>query len=987
MARWSKLFGRRGNPDVVAALRTRFETFRDLLDNNNRVLELMADAGEKLGGDYLFDMQYLRWLDAELARAVETVVRDLGKISGDRYSDLNASFERIRAAVRATLESRVILESGPLVVDLADLGSEAAGLTGEKMARLGELGTRLSVAVPQGFVVTACAFGRVIANSALAEQLAALRRADSDPEEMGRRLVEAIVSARLPRDVNKAIQRALSGFERHAVFAVRSSALGEDGELSFAGQYTTLLNVPRREVPQAYLRVLASLFRPRVLRYRREHGLPLVEAAMAVGCMRLVAAPASGVAYTLDPTAPENDSVVVTAVHGLGIMVVEGRGAVDRFEVSRVPPHRVLRRQIATKLETYVPVGESGVQRIAVPNSLREQPAISDTVASEVAAVALQIERHLKRPQDVEWALDDSGRINILQARPLTLSVARTTRGDDLEQALRRHRVLMRGKGAVACRGIGSGRVRVVGQGEAARDVEPGSVIVARYASPKLSALVSSARAVITDVGATTGHLATVAREYRVPAILDTGDATVVLEPGQEITVDAQENIIYEGIVHELLRYGLLSGDTYEDATEFRLLRRMLKHVVPLRLSDPSSPEFVPERCLSYHDIVRFAHERAVTELAEIGELDFGRGGRHVRRLDLDIPLDLVIIDIGEGLVGDSDKRIIDRADVVCEPLLALLSGLTTPGTWSTNPADMDLEGFMSSATRARVLTLPGAATVEQNVAIISRRYLNLNLRLGYHFNVVDCYLADRPNQSYIQFRFVGGVTDLARRTRRAKLLSEILSHYDFAVDQYGELVVGRLGGVPPEAVVDRLHMVGRLIGFSRQLDILLRDEGIGSRLVEGFILGRSGADLWNLGGSMASEIEIMVLDDEPTVCERLQEFFTKKGLAVETYGDSQAAINRLAEKRFDVVITDLKMKGPTGLDVLMFVKQQSLPTQVIIITGYATMEAARGAEAVGAFDFINKPFRLNDMHSLVKKAAKKARSSSRSNRNTERNA
>ena len=137
----------------------------------------------------------------------------------------------------------------------------------------------------------------------------------------------------------------------------------------------------------------------------------------------------------------------------------------------------------------------------------------------------------------------------------------------------------------------------------------------------------------------------------------------------------------------------------------------------------------------------------------------------------------------------------------------------------------------------------------------------------------------------------------------------------------------------------------------------------------------------------MASEIEIMVLDDEPTVCERLQEFFTKKGMAVETYGDSQTAINRFAEKRFDVVITDLKMKGPTGLDVLMFVKQQSLPTQVIIITGYATMEAARGAEAVGAFDFINKPFRLNDMHSLVKKAAKKARSSSRSNRKTGRDA
>ncbi len=987
MARWSKLFGRRSQPDVVAALRARFESFRELLDNNNRVLELMADAGEKLGGDYLFDMQYLRWLDAELAHAVGTVVRDLSEISGDRYPGLGEAFERIRAAVRATLESRVVVESGPLVVDLAELSSESVGSAGEKMARLGELRGRLSVNIPEGFVVTACAFGRVTASPPLVEQLDALRHVAGDPEETGRRLVEAIIAARLPRDVGRAIQRSLRGFDRDSVFAVRSSALGEDSELSFAGQYTTVLNVPRREVPRAYLRVLASLFRPRVLSYRREHGLPLVEAAMAVGCMRMVTATASGVAFTLDPTAPESEAVVVTAAHGLGLMVVEGRGAVDRFEVSRLPPHRVLRREIAAKQEMYVPIHGGGVQRVEVPDARREQPAISDAMASEIASTALQIERHLKRPQDVEWAVDEIGRVTILQARPLTLSAPKTTRGDELAQALRKHRVLMKGKGAVACRGIGSGKVRVVGPGERAGVVPPGSVVVARYASPRLSALVSSARAVITDVGATTGHLATVAREYRVPTILDTGDATALLETGQEVTVDAQENIIYEGIVHELLRYGLLSGDTYEDTAEFRLLRGMLKHVVPLRLSDPSSSEFVPERCLSYHDIVRFAHERAVTELSETGALDLGRGGRRVRRLDLDIPLDLVIIDIGGGLIGESQKRVVDRADVACEPLVALLSGLTAPGTWSTNPADMDLEGFMSSATRARVLTLPGAAAVERNVAIISRRYLNLNLRLGYHFNVVDCYLSESANHSYILFRFVGGVTDLTRRTRRARVLSEILAHYDFAVDQNGELVVGRLGGVSAEAVVERLQMVGRLIGFARQLDILLRDEEIGSRLAENFVLGRCGADLWNSGGSMANELEIMVLDDEPTVCERLQEFLSKKGLRVETFGESQTAIDRLAEKRFDVVITDLKMKGPTGLDVLMFVKQQSLPTQVIIITGYATIEAARGAEAVGAYDFINKPFRLNDMYTLVKKAGKKARASRRSSRNAEREA
>jgi len=123
----------------------------------------------------------------------------------------------------------------------------------------------------------------------------------------------------------------------------------------------------------------------------------------------------------------------------------------------------------------------------------------------------------------------------------------------------------------------------------------------------------------------------------------------------------------------------------------------------------------------------------------------------------------------------------------------------------------------------------------------------------------------------------------------------------------------------------------------------------------------------------MSSTIEVMVLDDEPTVGERLKGFLEKKDMSVETFVDSQSAIERLREKRFDVVVTDLKMAGPTGIDVLIFVKEQSLPTQVIIITGYASIEAARDAEYAGAFDFIYKPFGLNDMYALIKKAAKKA--------------
>jgi DNA-binding NtrC family response regulator len=127
----------------------------------------------------------------------------------------------------------------------------------------------------------------------------------------------------------------------------------------------------------------------------------------------------------------------------------------------------------------------------------------------------------------------------------------------------------------------------------------------------------------------------------------------------------------------------------------------------------------------------------------------------------------------------------------------------------------------------------------------------------------------------------------------------------------------------------------------------------------------------------MPTDIDVMVLDDEPTVCERLKDFFEKNGMKVETFTESSLAVERLAQQRFQVVVTDLKMKGPTGIDVLVAVKNRNLPTEVIVITGYRTMDATRAAECVGAYAFLDKPFHLEQLRDLVKKAAKKARSRS----------
>jgi DNA-binding NtrC family response regulator len=117
-----------------------------------------------------------------------------------------------------------------------------------------------------------------------------------------------------------------------------------------------------------------------------------------------------------------------------------------------------------------------------------------------------------------------------------------------------------------------------------------------------------------------------------------------------------------------------------------------------------------------------------------------------------------------------------------------------------------------------------------------------------------------------------------------------------------------------------------------------------------------------------------MVVDDEQIVCDRLKDHLEGVGFLVDTFTVSSEALKALEGKRYHVVVTDLKMAGPTGLDVLQNVRQRGYPTQVIIITGYASIEAAREAEAVGAYDFLCKPFELGDLTKLVKNAAKRAK-------------
>jgi pyruvate,water dikinase len=825
---WRRWIEKRLGEDAVT-LRRRYERFQHLIKGNNRVLELIADAGEKSGGDYLFDMRYLNGLVNELEKGVEGVVYDLNAMSDGRYIDLVEVFEYIRQRVRSTLSPSELTESG-LAIPLDQVDYDIAGAVGEKMASIGELRNKLGIFVPDGFVISASACHRHFQSRGLAQSIAsqsdALKEGDTKVEEVSERLQQAVKRTPLPGEVARAIRTEIKRPDRSDwMYAVRSSALGEDGEHSFAGQYETLLNVRPSDAVEAYREVLASLFSDRSIRYRAAKGIPINDALMAVGFLAMVPARASGVLHTVDPSAPQTDRMVVSAAHGLGPTVVGGFGRVDQFELTRDPTPRILSRKVERKESSILAREGGGIKALPVPPSKQELACISDDELIELGRMALRIERHAGHHQEIEWAVDQEGRIAILQSRTLRIASSFRARQDDnLAQILAEKPVLLRGKGIIACRGIGAGPIVAVRSPEDFRAFPHGGILVVQSTSPQYSPLLARANAVITKVGSSTGHLAAVAREFRVPMLVDVRESAEVLKPGTDVTVDAEENVIYEGIIHELLHYHLSNERTDAEFEEFRLLRRLLRRITPLNLTDPESEGFRARSCATYHDVIRFAHEMAVRELVNLPGMRTRDRKRFVRRLQLSIPMDLDVLDLGGGLAKSGDERTIARDQLRSEPLVCLLRGLCAPGTWRTEPVDMDMESLLSSATRATSVAVADAAPARFNIAVVSENYLNLHLLLGYHFNMVDCHLSDLPSANYIYFRFTGGVTDITRRSRRARVIAAILEEFEFGVDVKGDLVIGRFRNADQEPMRERLEMLGRLIGFTRQLDVVMRD-------------------------------------------------------------------------------------------------------------------------------------------------------------------
>jgi pyruvate, water dikinase len=813
-------------------LRSRYRVFRDLLRVNNEVLELLSELEEESSWTS-FSRPKVRMGIRALFDGTTDMVKLLNELTADRYFDLLNVVSGIRGDVMGFL-SRLEDEGHPgVLLNLKEITSANAGRVGGKALNLARLECDLGVRVPASFVVTTDAYRQLLECGDLGSKLRAVlapARLDA-PEDFARRcdLAQRLLDeTEMPAVVGESIARAWTacGIGDDEGAALRSSASGEDSELSFAGQFDTLLNVPRADVSEAWKRVVRSRFAARAVFYRRAGGLAEVDTPMAVLVQRMVRSRASGVIFTRRPDDAKAAVLLLNAVFGLGPDVSAGTADADELVISRRPPRRILERRIARKTDRLVCAAGGGLAREAVELGAQIQPALTDEEALDLADRALAIEEYFGGPQDIEWTIDTSGALFILQARPL-----RTTAAERGPAAVPPDAPLLIHGGQPVWSGRAVGPVYYAATTADLDHVPRGSILVASHLLPDCVRFLPMVSGLIVEQGTVTGHAASIVREFRVPSLFGVKGATRTLVPGQMVSLDVFARSVYAGALWRDLQSHL-------PLTVIGRRAIGLPTVLASKLTKLSGSAFVSSwACQSLHDVIRFAHEMAILAMFDIGDRLLESQPGAVKQVQGPPHVFLHLLDLGGGLRPEAaTRRTVTGDDVISVPFLAFWRGLAGDDDVPRPPIDGLPPRSLASVVASTVTSSGPRDLGVPNYACVTGTYLNLNSRQAYHYAVVDAFLSDTQNSNHVSVRLTGGGAPARQRSLRVRFMSEVLRHHRFRTTVTGDILSAWCRGIDQATGAAMLTTVGRLLRFSAQLDLLMEEDTQVPAFVDAFV-------------------------------------------------------------------------------------------------------------------------------------------------------
>lgn len=448
-----------------------------------------------------------------------------------------------------------------------EIGMKDVPRVGGKSASLGEM-TRADVPVPYGFTTTAAAYQYFITQTHLESVLEETLSELKDPEDtktlqkVGKKIREAIQGVTMPEALEKVITEAYreltakyqkEGGSGEPFVAIRSSATAEDlPDASFAGQQETYLNVVGEiEVVKKVQECFASLFTDRAIYYRIQKGFGHIEVSLAAAVQLMVFSEAAGVMFTLNVSNGDRDVIQIEGAYGLGEYVVQGKVTPDDYYVNK--ESLSIEKIISEKDIMLTRKEKGGVEEKKVPAPKRKTQVLTDEQILQLAKYGKSIEKHYKKPMDIEWGLDQrTNKLWILQARPETAWSTKEMKEEEKKEKIEtteERNIIIRGLSASP--GIAAGKAHIIMDATGINQFQQGEILVTEMTAPDWVPAMKKARAIVTNSGGTTCHAAIVSREMGIPCIVAAQGATDTIENGQDITVDATNGVVYEGILKE----------------------------------------------------------------------------------------------------------------------------------------------------------------------------------------------------------------------------------------------------------------------------------------------------------------------------------------------------------------------------------------------------------------------------------------------------
>jgi len=443
-------------------------------------------------------------------------------------------------------------------------------LVGGKGANLGEMYNN-GFPVPPGFVITAKTYKKFLeetnikgemqevlqnlnvddthALQSAANQVQTIIRSETVPQYMAKMITEAYESMYLNKYAVPIKAAQMINAQREPPFvAVRSSATAEDlPQASFAGQQATFLNIKgSKDVVEAVKDCWASLFTARAIFYRAKNNFDHFKVLIAVVIQKMVDSTKSGVAFSVDPSTEDTNTIVIEAGWGLGEAVVSGSINPDYYAVSKkdweLIDKKLMKKDFMIRRD---PAGKN--VKIMLEEPKKSAQVLTDDEVIQLAKIIKKIEDHYNFPQDIEWAVEGQ-KLFIVQSRPITTlkKAEKEIAAIAPKPATVSEPIL---KGLPASHGLISGVVRMIMSPEELDKISVGEILVTKMTDPDYVPAMRKAAAIVTDEGGMTSHAAIVSREMGIPCIVGTEQATTMLKDGDTVTVDATRGFVYRGEV------------------------------------------------------------------------------------------------------------------------------------------------------------------------------------------------------------------------------------------------------------------------------------------------------------------------------------------------------------------------------------------------------------------------------------------------------